>query len=98
MKLQGTKLAVAILAVVVTLTAAPPARAQKAYPTPEAAAEALVDGVARHDDDTVKAVLGPDYAKYLPVRTVQEDDVTNFLEAWARKHGIVRKGDDRAFV
>jgi Protein of unknown function (DUF2950) len=98
MQLQGTKLALAILAATVALTVPPPTHAQKAFPTPEAAAEALVDGVARHDDDAVKAVLGPDYAKYLPARAVQEDDVTNFLEAWARKHGILRKGDDRAFV
>ena len=39
-----------IAAVAASLAMAPPAFAQNAYPTPEAAADALVDGIARHDD------------------------------------------------
>jgi hypothetical protein len=69
-----------------------------AYPTPEAAAEALVDGIARHDDDAVKTVLGTDYAKYIPLGNIDSNDVTNFLEAWGRKHEIVRAGADRAYL
>ena len=47
-----------------TLALAPlafPAHAQKAYPTPMAAAEALVDGVARHDDAAIRASLGANH-------------------------------------
>ena len=51
------------------LALASAAQAQQAYPTPEAAADALVDGIARHDDDAIKTVLGPDYRQYIPAAT-----------------------------
>src|SRR5208283_2686514 len=40
------------------LALTPMASAQTAYATPDAAANALVDGIARHDGDAVKAVIG----------------------------------------
>lgn len=67
------------------------------HPTPLVAAEALVDGVARHDDDVIKAVLGRDYAKYLP-RDSTDEEITAFLEAWAKSHRIVAAGADKAWV
>jgi len=72
--------------------------AQNAYPTPEAAADALVDVIARSDGDAVKAVVGADYRKYIPSDAVDPEDVTNFLEAWAKAHAIVRAGPDKAFL
>ncbi len=81
-----------------TLATMPLAQAQSTYPTPEAAAEALVDGIARHDGDAIKVAVGPDYRKYIPTSTVDPEDVTNFLEAWARAHAIVKVGADRAFL
>jgi hypothetical protein len=72
--------------------------AQAAFPTPQAAADALVDGIARHDGDAIKAVIGVDYRKYIPVGSVSSDDVTNFLVAWAASHGIEQDGADRAYL
>jgi hypothetical protein len=72
--------------------------AQNAYPTPEAAAEALVDGIARHDGDAIKAVVGADYRNYIPAASVDPEDITNFLEAWAKAHAIVPAGPDKAFL
>ena len=80
------------------LALAPLAVAQTAYPTPEAAADALVDAIARHDGDAINAVVGPDFRKYIPASNYDPEDVTNFLEAWARAHGIVRAGDARAYL
>ncbi len=80
------------------LAIAPLALAQSAYPTPEAAADALVDGIARHDDAAIKAAVGPDYRNYIPGTSYDADDVTNFLEAWSRAHAIVKAGDDKAFL
>jgi hypothetical protein len=74
------------------------AHAQTAFPTPEAAAEALVDGIARHDRDAIKSVAGADYEKYFPSSTTDPDDITNFLAAWARGHAIVPAGNDKAFL
>jgi hypothetical protein len=87
-----------VVAVAAALAMAPSAFAQKAFPTPEAAADALVDGIARHDGDAIKAVVGPDYGKYIPASQVDPDDVTNFLAAWSRAHTIVRSGDDKAYL
>ncbi len=80
------------------LAVAPGAIAQKAFPTPDAAAEAVVDGLARHDDDALRTVLGADYRKYLPLHDDSASDRTNFLEAWARAHKIVPAGADKAFL
>jgi hypothetical protein len=80
------------------MAVAPVAIGQQAFPTPEAAADALVDGIARHDWDAVKVVVGSDYKKYIPTGTVAEGDITNFLEAWAKAHRIVPGGADRAFL
>ena len=98
MQMTNFKYLVGLLAVAAALSGAPAAVAQTAYPTPEAAADALVDGIARHDDEAVKAVLGRDHAKYLPNAASDPDDVTRFLEAWAKSHGIVRVGDAKAFL
>ncbi|MEO8304769.1 MAG: DUF2950 domain-containing protein [Betaproteobacteria bacterium] len=80
------------------LVMASAAAGQQAFPTPEAAADALVDGMSRHDWDAVKVVVGPDWGKYIPKGSVAEDDITNFLEAWAKAHKIVPAGADKAFL
>lgn len=98
LNMMNIKHFVKVAAVVGTLALAALATAQNTYPTPEAAAEALVDGIARHDGDAVKAAIGPDYKKYIPVGSIDPEDVTNFLEAWARAHAIVRASDGKAFL
>ncbi len=74
----------------------PSALAQKAYPTPDAAVDAFVDSVARHDTDALKVVVGPDYKKYVP--DIDAEDVTRFLEAWAKAHKILPAGDAKAYL
>jgi hypothetical protein len=93
-------IAVALSAAILasSLAVAPTASAQKAYPTPQAAADALVDGIARHDDEAVKTAIGADFRKYIPVGTVSSEDVTNFLAAWAASHGIQQDGAERAYL
>ena len=85
-------------ALIVACAAAPWALAQQAFPTPQAAADALVDGIARHDDGAIKSVVGADYRKYIPAGSVDSTDVTNFLAAWAAAHGIQQDGADKAFL
>jgi hypothetical protein len=81
-----------------TLLLSPLASAQKIFASPEAASDALVDGIARHDGTAVRMVIGADYAKYVPVSDLTESDITAFLEAWSQAHGIVRAGDAKAFL
>lgn len=80
------------------LAAAPVAGAQQAFPTPQAAAEALVDGIARHDGDAVANVLGKRFAEYLPVPRATSEDVTTFLEAWSRARRILPAGEAKAWL
>jgi len=87
-----------IAAAAALLALTPLSYAQTTFPTPDAAAEALVDGIARHDRDAIKAVAGPDYEKYFPSSRTDPDDITNFLAAWARGHAIVPAGSDKAFL
>ena len=76
-----------------TLAMTAPVLAQKAFLTPEAAADALIDGIARHDPDAVNNVLGADYKRYIPMDDTSAEDRTNFLAAWARNHKVVTTGD-----
>jgi hypothetical protein len=75
------------------LLVSPSALAQKAYSTPEAAAEALVDAVATSDPDALRVVLGNDWKRYAPTDHIDRDDVYAFLSAWAKQHKIVPSGD-----
>jgi hypothetical protein len=80
------------------LAVASAVQAQQAFKTPEAAADALVDGIARNDDVQVKTVLGPDFRRYIPAEATSANDRTNFLEAWSRGHRVVPTGSDRAML
>jgi hypothetical protein len=96
LKAVASGLRVALMGLAFVLS--PVAWGQQAYASPDAAADALVDGIARHDWDAVKVVMGPDYRTYIPTGAVAEDDITNFLEAWAKAHKIVPAGADKAFL
>jgi hypothetical protein len=88
--------AAAALFVAVAIALPGIAGAQKAFATPEAAADALVDSLARHDDAELAVVLGRDWRRLLPAGDVNEGDRTDFLAAWAKGHRIVPAGDGRA--
>jgi hypothetical protein len=89
-------LRIALAAGVIAIGASAGAHAQQAYPSPAAAADTFVDAIARHDWDALKTVIGADYRKYLP--HADADDVTTFLEMWAKSHRIVPAGDAKAYV
>jgi hypothetical protein len=98
MDMKNIKHILKIATMSAALAVTPFAFAQNAFPTPEAAADALVDGIARHDGDAIKAAVGADYRKFIPASSIDPEDVTNFLEAWGRKHEIVRAGSDKAYL
>lgn len=70
------------------LTVVGPTHAQQAYATPEAAAEALGDAVARSDTDALRRVLGPRYQLLLPPEGITQDDIYDFLAAWHAHHTV----------
>jgi len=88
----------AALLFVAALAAAAPASAQRTFPTPEAAVDALVDGLARHEDSLVQAVLGPDWRRLMPLDTLSGQDRTDFLAAWSQGHRVERSGAKATLV
>jgi len=87
-----------VLAMALLLAAwAPVAVAQQVFPTPEAAMDALGDGVARSDPDALKRVLGAQYHKLVPPQLDQQD-VYDFLGAWANHHAVRTDGSGVASV
>lgn len=85
-----------VLVAAAALAIAAPVFAQHAYPTPEAAANALVDAISSSDNDALKQVLGPQYPSLIPEGGVHRDDIYAFLAAWARQHQVEKTGDNRA--
>src|SRR5512137_1549674 len=94
--MNNSNIAFAIVLATALLAPVPAAFAQKAFPTPDAAASTFVDTISRHDWDALETVVGPDYRKYLP--HADADDVTTFLEMWSKSHRIVPAGDAKAYV
>lgn len=86
------------------LLAAAVASAQDAavtrFPTPEAAADALVAAIAARDPARVEAILGPEFSELLRNEGEEalDTDRQRFLDAAARAKVIRPAGDDRAIV
>ena len=77
-----------VLAGALVFGAAGAAQAQAAYPSAEAAADALATALARTDRDALRHVLGDGFMRYVPEHEVDIDDVYAFLEGWAKSHSI----------
>src|SRR5262245_26036937 len=92
------KLSIAITTAAACAAFSPLALAQKAYPTPDAAAEALVAAVTKHDEAALKTVLGADFRKFIPPKSVDRKDIDTFLADYAKKHSFVADGDKSALA
>jgi len=88
----------ALALVIAACSFAAPAWAQKAFPTPDAAAEAFVDNLARHDGPGLESVLGRDYRKIASYQGINAEDVTDFLAGWAAGHRVVTLDPDTAAI
>lgn len=75
-----------------------PATAQQVFPSPDAAAEALGDAIARSDRDALARVLGKQHQSLVPENSIDQDDVYDFLGAWARHHAVQPDGERRALI
>jgi len=75
-----------------------PAFAQRNYPTPDAASQAFADAIATSDVAALRTVLGPDWRKFVPEGSVDQEDIYGFLGAWAAQHKTVQEGPDRAVL
>jgi hypothetical protein len=77
-----------------------PAFAQQAYPTPEAAADALVDalGTTKADPAKLATVLGEDWRDYVPQDRIDRADVDAFLRRYNESHGLEPGKDGKMMI
>jgi hypothetical protein len=87
-----------LAAAIVMALAAGTSFAQKAFPTPDAAAQAFVDALSRSDVEALRTVLGPDWRRFVPAGTVDQEDVYEFLGAWAKQHKVVLEQPEKALL
>ena len=73
--------------------------AEQAFPTPEAAADALVAalGSTRADDARLAALFGRDWKVYVP-QDVDREDVDTFLAQYRKAHRIEEQADGSALI
>lgn len=91
----------ALSASVLLIIAAPWAQAQsqpQRFDTAEAAADTLVDAIARSDEDAVRKVLGAGYRQVLRLQEVSDEDKLDFLAAWAQGHRVQPQGEGKAVL
>ena len=71
--------------------------AQQAYPTPDAAGEALVAALGQTQADQAKlaTVLGAGWKDYVPIGGVDREDVDTFLAKYREKHAYEPRKDGR---
>ncbi|SAK48820.1 hypothetical protein AWB79_01339 [Caballeronia hypogeia] len=87
-KISRRAIVAALAAAALSLTASL-AQAQAVYQTPEAAAQALTDAIASNDETALAKVLGRDHERYVPTGSIGEEDIYQYLGAWAQGHRIV---------
>lgn len=76
------------------------AHAQQAFPSPDAAAEALVTalGSKKADAERLAALLGNDWRSYIPTGDIDREDVDAFLAHYREKHKIQSDAEDKAHL
>ena len=74
--------------------AAAQAPKQQTFPSPELAANTLVEAIRKDDDKVVSAILGSGWRDFIP-GTKEEEDKTraDFLKSWDEAHKVVPDGN-----
>jgi hypothetical protein len=94
LELKRRGLAVALALALVAPAAL--ASEQQRFASPEEATEAFGTAVVTSDEDAMKAMLGADLRRYIPL--VDQDITLRFIQAWAKSHRVVPAGQDKALI
>ena len=88
------------LTLMAALTLSFPVAAQQVFPTPDAAAEALVKALGtEHADQTALAtLLGKNWRDYIPLEGVDREDVDAFLSRYRERHSIQTGADGKTML
>jgi len=71
----------------------------RAFPTPEAAADALTEALRKEDDKAFTEILGKGWRDFVP-GTKEEEEKTraDYLKAWDENHKLVPDGENKMLV
>jgi len=99
-RLLGLRLGVAGVAMLLAAAFFLPgaAGAQKAYPSAEAAADALTVAIASGNPEAMNEVLGDDFRRFIPTDGLDDEAVRLYLDAWKSRHQIVAHDNAAAEV
>lgn len=96
-RLSPRRLLIALLCAAAAALMADAAAAQRAYATPETAADAFTDALKRNDHELMRTVLGGDWKNFIPTDDVDRQDIDKFIAAWEQSHRVDVTGE-RAVV
>ena len=75
-----------------------PALGQAVFTKPEDAANLLAQALRDSDQELVNQLMGADYKEVLPLDTVDDEDVANYLKAWDEFHKLVPQGENKVLI
>jgi hypothetical protein len=75
-----------------------PALGQAVFAKPEEAANLLAQALRDNDQELINQLMGADYKEVLPLETVVDEDVSNYLSAWDKFHALVPQGEDKVLI
>ena len=75
-----------------------PALGQAVFANPEEAANLLAQALRDNDPELLNQLLGADFKAVLPLDTVDEEDVSNYLSAWDKFHTLVPQGENKVLI
>ena len=75
-----------------------PTLGQAVFTKPEDAANLLAQAIRNEDQELVIQLMGADYKTVLPLDTVSDEDVSNYLSAWDKFHTLVPQGENKVLI
>ena len=75
-----------------------PALGQAVFAKPEEASNLLTQALRDSDQELINQLLGADYKAVLPLDTVDEEDIDNYIKAWDKFHTLLPQGEDKVLI
>lgn len=71
---------------------------QAVFAEAEDAANSFTQALRTRDQDAFRKILGTEYQTILPLDTVDEEDVSDYLNAWDKSNTLVPQGENKVLI
>ncbi len=75
-----------------------PKLSQAVFDNPEEPAILLAKALKDADPELINQLFGADYREVLPLDTVVQEDIDNYLNAWDKFHALVPQGEGKVLI